>query len=158
MRHVRTDPVCRRHRPPRSRLGRWWFDRHRGQVCPVCARVLALEAWQRSSGEFTEAVAEARDAWQARVQSDQSDTLYPHEGEEPGMADRRWMSFEEAAEAVPSERAEGERRARENGGVGRAPAPRVYLTDDGDVVPSRQEWRGAVEPEDLPNLRRSKVG
>lgn len=36
MRHRRTDPACREFRRPRSTLGRWWFDRHRGLACPVC--------------------------------------------------------------------------------------------------------------------------
>lgn len=30
-RHRTTDPACRRHRPPRTRLGRWRFDRNRGR-------------------------------------------------------------------------------------------------------------------------------
>ena len=36
MRHRRTDPACRQFRHPRSALGLWWFDRHRGLACPMC--------------------------------------------------------------------------------------------------------------------------
>lgn len=36
IRHVPTDPICLKHRPARSRLARWWFDRHRGRGCPIC--------------------------------------------------------------------------------------------------------------------------
>lgn len=36
MRHVRTDPACVIHKPPRGRISAWWFDRHRGVICPIC--------------------------------------------------------------------------------------------------------------------------
>ncbi|WNM74339.1 hypothetical protein SEA_THIMANN_76 [Gordonia phage Thimann] len=35
-RHTRTDPSCRLHHPPRTRLGRWLFDRRRGVFCQPC--------------------------------------------------------------------------------------------------------------------------
>jgi hypothetical protein len=34
--HIRTDPICVYHRPPKGRISTWWFDRHRGLSCPRC--------------------------------------------------------------------------------------------------------------------------
>lgn len=42
--HRTTDPACFRHREPRGRLGRWWFDRNRGRGCDPC--MLARQAEQ----------------------------------------------------------------------------------------------------------------
>lgn len=35
--HIRTDPICVYHRPPRGHISTWWFDRHRGLSCRRCA-------------------------------------------------------------------------------------------------------------------------
>jgi hypothetical protein len=51
--HRTTDPACRYHRPPRSRLARWRFERNRGRPCPRCFRAfdallaLAADAYAR---------------------------------------------------------------------------------------------------------------
>jgi hypothetical protein len=36
MTHIRTDPACILHRPPRTAWGRWRFKRGRGRGCRVC--------------------------------------------------------------------------------------------------------------------------
>lgn len=40
--HRLTDPACRYHREPRTRLGQWWFDRNRGRSCHECVPPLAV--------------------------------------------------------------------------------------------------------------------
>ena len=34
--HIKTDPACTQFREPRTRIGRWKYDRARGKACMVC--------------------------------------------------------------------------------------------------------------------------
>jgi hypothetical protein len=44
MTHRRTDPACRRHKPPRGRFRTWRFNRARGRSCMECAWARYLAA------------------------------------------------------------------------------------------------------------------
>jgi hypothetical protein len=45
--HRRTDPACRRYRPPSGPVGRWWYDVHRGRACGPCQLARARDLFRR---------------------------------------------------------------------------------------------------------------
>lgn len=50
MKHVKTDPACLRHCPPRTWWQRWRFERAHGRECPLCMLGLNIAQWIESSG------------------------------------------------------------------------------------------------------------
>lgn len=57
MKHVKTDPACLHHRPPRTWWQRWRFERGHGHECPICTLGLNIAQWMENSGP----------AWTGRV-------------------------------------------------------------------------------------------
>lgn len=41
--HPCTNPHCTLYRPPRNRITRWWYDRHRVVYCEVCTQLPMTE-------------------------------------------------------------------------------------------------------------------